>query len=45
MRDCIKAGAEWQKEQMYSEEDMKESFNGFKTGLSFEKWFKQFKKK
>ncbi len=38
----------YQKEQdknKYSEEDMKKSFNGFKTGKSFEEWFEQFKKK
>jgi hypothetical protein len=38
----------WQQEQdkkMYSEEDMKKSFNGFKTGKSFEEWFEQFKNK
>jgi hypothetical protein len=29
----------------YSEEDMKEAFNGFKSGKSFNEWFKQFKNK
>jgi hypothetical protein len=41
-------GSKWQQEQdekMYSEEDMKKSFNGFKTGKSFEEWFEQFKNK
>ena len=28
----------------YSEGQMRESFNGFKTGMSFEQWFEQFKK-
>ena len=36
---------EWQQERNYSEEDMKEAFNGFKSGKSFTEWFEQFKKK
>jgi hypothetical protein len=44
------AGAKWQGERMYSEEDLKEAFRGgrktswIKTD-SFEEWFEQFKKK
>ena len=38
-------GAEWQAEQSYSEEDLKEAFNGFKSGKSFKEWLKQYKKK
>lgn len=32
-------------ERSYSEEDMKEAFNGFKSGKSFIEWFEQFKNK
>ena len=38
-------GAKWQQENSYSEYDMKEAFNGFKSGKSFNEWFEQFKKK
>jgi hypothetical protein len=49
------AGANWQAERMYSEEEVREAFRiGFNVGyndaespsyLTFEKWFEQFKKK
>jgi hypothetical protein len=46
------AGAKWQSERMYSEEDMmKAYYQGHKSGigseeaLTFKKWFEQFKKK
>jgi hypothetical protein len=42
------AGAKWQQEQdnkMYSEEDMRKAFNGFKSGKSFNEWLEQFKNK
>ena len=38
-------GAKWQQERSYSDKDMKEAFNGFKSGKSFTEWFEQFKKK
>lgn len=51
-RNTFIAGARWQQERSYSEEDMKEAFNNgaFKwrmhsVGKCFEKWFEQFKKK
>ena len=54
IRDFI-AGAKWQQERMYSENDLKEAFkqsrrtNIFEIGMplvfdSFEDWFKQYKK-
>ena len=45
------AGAKWQAERMYSEEDMKEAFKqgqnyeNFDGEYSFKEWFEQFKKK
>ena len=48
------AGAKWQQETSYSEEDMAESFmacwkanvpEGFDCKLAFNEWFEQFKKK
>ena len=42
------AGAKWQAERMYSEEDMEEAFeNGLKRSFDsdFDRWFEQFKKK
>ena len=48
------AGAKWQAERMYSEEDMAESFvacwksnvpDGIECKVSFNDWFEQFKKK
>lgn len=39
--------AKWQdqnSDKKYSESDMKEAFRGFKTGMSFERWFEQFSK-
>ncbi len=40
--EALQKGAKWQQGQdknKFSEEDMKKSFNGFKTGKSFEEWF------
>ena len=31
-------------QQGYSDEDLKEAFNGFKSGKSFNEWFNQNKK-
>ena len=49
--NCI-AGAKWQAERMYSEEDMKKAYERgmfaiIETGHgdTFDEWFKQFKKK
>jgi Na+-transporting NADH:ubiquinone oxidoreductase subunit NqrF len=48
------AGAKWQAERMYSEEDMAEAFiacwkanvpDGIECKVSFNEWFEQFKKK
>jgi hypothetical protein len=48
------AGAKWQAERMYSEEDMKECWNacfqfhkpaGFDSGINFNDFIEQFKKK
>jgi hypothetical protein len=39
------AGAKYQAERMYSEEDMRNAFKGFTSGKSFKEWFEQFKKK
>jgi hypothetical protein len=39
-------GAEWQQENSYSEEDLKEAFGmNDKDWICFEEWFEQFKKK
>jgi hypothetical protein len=47
------AGAKWQAERMYSEEDMAEAFiacwkanvpDGVECKVSFNEWFEQFKK-
>lgn len=41
------AGAKWQAERMYSEEDMEEAFtNGLNRSFDsdFDRWFEQFKK-
>jgi hypothetical protein len=49
---AFKAGAKWQAERMYSEEDMREAFiagtqfeEDYDYNLYMEKWFEQFKKK
>jgi hypothetical protein len=49
---AFKAGAKWQAEKMYSEEDMREAFiagtqfeEDYDYNLYMEKWFEQFKKK
>jgi hypothetical protein len=39
------AGAKWQQERSYSEEDLKEAFLGVFNSRTFEEWFEQFKKK
>jgi O-methyltransferase involved in polyketide biosynthesis len=46
------AGAKWQQERMYSEEDMKKAFNAGEenvnncyTYMPFEEWFETFKNK
>jgi hypothetical protein len=48
------AGAKWQAERMYSEEDLREAFiacwkanvsDGIECKVSFNEWFEQFKKK
>ncbi len=52
--DGFIAGAKWQAERMYSEEDMAEAFiacwkanvpDGIECKVSFNEWFEQFKKK
>jgi hypothetical protein len=41
---AIEQAKEMEKQkQGYNEEDMKEAFNGFKSGKSFIEWFEQFK--
>ena len=53
---AFKLGAKWQQERMYSEEDMKKcwqeatedmrkQFSTSYAGMTFEKWFEQFKNK
>jgi hypothetical protein len=53
-KELFIAGAKWQAERMYSEEDMTEAFiacwkanvpDGIECKVSFNEWFKQFKKK
>ena len=55
-KSYIRYGAEWQKERMYSEDDLREAFKQSRQALIFEKdmppvhnefedWFEQFKKK
>ena len=52
-RESFIAGAKWQAERMYSEEDMKKAYehgmwalvDGNGHGDTFEEWFEQFKKK
>jgi hypothetical protein len=53
-RDSFKAGANYQAERMYSDEDMAEAFiacwkanvsDGIECKVSFNEWFKQLKKK
>ena len=40
------AGAKWQAERMYSEEELEVAFfEGRENTLSFNEWFEQFKKK
>ena len=41
----IEQAKEIEKQQGYSEEDMRKAFNGFKSGKSFNEWFEQFKNK
>lgn len=41
----IEQAKEMEKQQRYNKEDLKQSFNGFKTGMSFDEWFEQFKNK
>ena len=43
--DMIIEGAKWQQERSYSEEDMREAFEWGVAHITFEDWFKQFKKK
>jgi hypothetical protein len=46
VRKSIEKGAKWQKEQMYSEEDMRAAYNAENEGwVNFDFWFEQFKKK
>ena len=44
MHDIEKIVLKMQDETMYSDEDLREAFNGFKSGKSFNEWFEQFKK-
>ena len=55
-KETIEEAAKWQQERMYSEEDMRESFNQSRQAKIFEinmppayenfdEWFNQFKKK
>ena len=51
LNNLFKAGAKWQAERMYSEEDMREAYMVGKHGgttqtyYEFKEWFEQFKKK
>lgn len=56
MKQCIKAGVEWQKEQMYSEEEIKRILFKFTSDFGVKKnieitqeeqnkWFKNYKNK
>ena len=43
---AFKIGAKWQRERMYSEEDLRNAFFSFPDEwICFEEWFEQFKKK
>jgi len=45
-RKIFIAGAKWQAERMYSEEELEVAFfEGRENTLSFNEWFEQFKKK
>jgi peptide subunit release factor 1 (eRF1) len=54
IKEIFIAGAKWQQEKMYSEEDLKRAFQvGFNVGyndeqspshLTFDEWFEKFKK-
>jgi hypothetical protein len=46
VKDAFEAGAKWQAERMYSEEDLEVAYFEGEEGLySFNDWLRQFKKK
>ena len=45
LKEGFIAGAKWQQERSYSEEDMRKAFEWGLAHFTFEEWIKQFKNK